>query len=481
MTQRPARGAPFWIALVLTTLAIALLSHRILGIDLIVRKLGLVDFGPRRADLVDGLCIALLMVWVGCHGLLWRTTREPQEDAPGSLRLALAAALACWTLTLAAVPFTSGDLFVYLAHAYTWIEGNANPYLFSPNQIPGNPYPSVMGAWSNSTVPYGPVAILGGVAIRSVGTGLWGELLASRALALACVALSVLCARRIAAATGQGAGREEMLVLACSPLLLVEAGVAAHNEVWASMLLLASAAAALRKRWGLTILLFAASVGIKFVTLVYAPAFAVCFWRSPPAGSRNWLRVALGSALAALAGWGLVAWFGGPRLVLSVFGWAGGFSTKSPVWLASLGVQSLGGGADSVLWVSRVATVALVGWISLGLRQTRDLPDVLIRTTFAYLFLGAAWFQPWYLLPLLLLAPTARERGTRALILVFAASALVGVYGVFFWMRSWSVGAQLAITLLTFGPPSLLLAAKLLRARAARGRPTDPVASMDGA
>jgi hypothetical protein len=470
MTQRPARSAPFWIALVLTTSAIALLSHRIRGIDGIVRKLGLADFAAGRSDLLDSLCIALLVVWAGCHGLLWRTTRERQEDAPGSVGLALAAALACWTLTLVAVPFTSGDLFVYLAHAYTWIDGDANPYLFSPMQIPGNPYPSVMAAWSDRTVPYGPVAILGGAAIRSIGTGLWGELLASRALALGCVALSVLCARRIAAATGQGAGREEMLVLACSPLLLVEAGVAAHNDVWTSMLLLASVAAALRNRWGLTILLFAASLGIKFVTLVYAPAFAVCFWRSPPSGSRSWLRFALGSVLAALAGWGLVAWFGGPRLVLSVVGWAGGFSTKSPVWLASLGVQSLGGNADSVLWVSRVATVAVVGWISLGLRQTRDLPDVLIRTTFAYLFLGAAWFQPWYLLPLLLLAPTARERGTRALIVVFAGSALVGVYGVFFWMRSWSVGAQLAMTLVAFGPPSLMLAVKLLRARGSSDR-----------
>lgn len=454
MTTRPgktraSRGvlAGPWIFLLAMTVAVVIVSHAVVPLDREALRLVVV---PAWVNPAMGLVLAaLLVVWVG--GFLLLAARSPGDDARGPIR---AIPIVLLLAMLVSMPFTSTDVFLYLAQASTWLDFADNPYVTSPSGNGANPF-LPLSTWPHDPAQYGPLAVLVSGALYHAPLGGWGHLFLFRFVAGACL----LGAFRIASGAAHRLGREDhratALVLAC-PLLVLEVGSAAHNDSWIALLLLACVYALLRGWSGRALILLAASVWIKYTTLVLAPAIAVWIWRTRSRSGRGRAGLIAGALVALAGSAGLLALFGGPGIVLSGLTAASERSTRSIPWLLQAAERGVGGNGAVTLWTLRCLLLGILVVLAARVRDHTSLVRALIGSYLAFLFLGAAWFQPWYLIPLLPLSLLADDRSARTLVLGFSGSAVVGLYAVYFATYSFAPPQLTVMTLITFGPPVAL-------------------------
>jgi hypothetical protein len=359
-----------------------------------------------------------------------------------------------WLVMLLAVPFTSSDVFLYLAHASTWLDFGNNPYLVAAAGNPGNPFLELT-SWPADEAQFGPLALIVSGLLYRPTLGAWGNLIVFRIAAIAAVGIAFWLARKTSAELGRNIDGPCVLLAAASPLLLIEAGVAAHNDAWIAPLVLGFVYLLLRGRLGLAVVVFAASVWIKYTTLVLAPVIAVFIWRH--AGKRGrWLGVGIGVLAAAVSSAILLAPFGGLETALRGLSAASGRATRSMVWLAYTAVETASGKGQWVVVVSRAATIVAAVALALRLKRREDLPQIVIATYVVFILIGTAWFQPWYLIPLVPLSCLARG-ATAEIIVGFCASAVIGLYGVYFTTYSFAPANQFLMTVVTFVPVLLML------------------------
>jgi hypothetical protein len=363
--------------------------------------------------------------------------------------------LAMWIATLLAVPFTSADAFLYLAHASTWIDFGNNPYLVAPVGNPANPFLGLT-PWPTDAAQYGPLGLVLSGWLYRPALGAWGNLTVFRIVAIAAVGLAFWLARGATRELGRSADAPRGWLLAASPLLLIEAGIGAHNDAWIAPLVLGVVYLLLRGRFGMAIVVFAASVWIKYTTLVLAPAIAVFIWRHADRRQR-WIGVGIGVLVAAVSSIALLAPFGGLEPPLRGLSAASERATRSMVWVAGTALEAAGGKGSVVTGLSRAATLLAALALALRLKRREDLPQILLATYLVFLLIGTAWFQPWYLIPLLPLSCIARNAASRGIIVGFSASAVLGLYGVYFVTYSFSPANQLLMTAVTFVPVLVML------------------------
>jgi hypothetical protein len=468
MNQEPVTPGAcrvLWLLFLLAGVSVVVLSHLVTPLDPAVKTLSLLNrastggawSGLKPWRVVDIALVATLMLWIACHTVLWRTGRGPscRMDTRTFLFASLVGA-GLWLAQLIAVPWTSGDIFLYLAHSSTWAEFGDNPYVVAPAANPANPFWQ-LATWRTQAAQYGPLGILIGAGLLKASSGPWGSLVLSRLFGIGCLAGAFLCAGGIARDLRLRIGRGTWLLLATSPLLLAEVGAAAHNETWVVLPLLASIWAGLRGRWGLALALLAASVAVKYSTLVLLPIFAFGLWRSPPRGALRWLELATGCLVIALGAVLLSRLFGGVEVIAEGFSRAARLRTKSIVWMLCYGAEALGFSAGPIVTTSRVVVVVLVLVLGWRVKRPAVAPKAILATYLLFLIFGVAWFQPWYVVVLLPVCPLVAARGARDVAVLFAASSMLGVYGVYFLVRSWSPPAQIAMTLITFVPVLLAL------------------------
>lgn len=445
MFARTKTPPPPWVWAVPTTL-LALLSHLAWPVDRTTLHL---SYDPALASRTAGLIAALVLV---AWALAWgRGARADAAGASPSLRRAFAwAALPL----LLALPFTSQDAFQYLAHAATWIDFGANPYEVAPAALEGHPY-AHLASWPHDRAHYGPVAIFVAGAIHAVSPTPEVALTLMRIVNLLCLGAAFAFARRVRPAEGDERPARSVAWLAICPLVLWEGIGAAHNDAWVAAALLAAVAAAGHRRFVLAGALLAVSVGVKFTTVLMVPAFVVWTWRS--AGERRGRALAAGTlgAIAVLAA-GLFA-FGGPAPLLSALSEAAARATRSPAWaLARLGAP-MGIPADVFPFLGRLAAVAIAVAVAASVRTAPHFVRACGWTYFAFLALGAAWFQPWYVLPLVPLAAAAGSPRLQRVVATFAVTSFVGLYGPLFTGYSWAPPWQWSMFLLTFVPLGLVV------------------------
>jgi hypothetical protein len=359
-----------------------------------------------------------------------------------------------WLVMLLAVPFTSSDVFLYLAHASTWMDFGDNPFLVAPVGNPGNPFLGLT-SWPTDEAQFGPLGmVVSGLLYRPI-LGAWGNLTVFRIAAIAGVGIAFWLARRTARELGQNVDGSLVMLAATSPLLLIEAGVAAHNDAWIAPLMLGFVYLLLRGKLGLAIVVFAASVWIKYTTVVLAPAVAVFIWRHTGKRERR-LGIGIGVLVAVASSIALLAPFGGLETTLRGLSAASGRATRSIVWVVYTALETVGWKSQWVVVLSRAVTVVAAVVLALRLKRREDLPQIVIATYVVFILIGTAWFQPWYLIPLLPLCCLARGAAAD-IIVVFSASAVLGLYGVFFATYSFSPANQLLMTAVTFVPVVLML------------------------
>jgi hypothetical protein len=212
---------------------------------------------------------------------------------------AMAAVIALHVVFTVAPPLVQTDLFGYLMYGRLGVLHHLVPYSHVANDVPWDPIRGYVG-WKHFPSPYGPVftSLTYGLATLPVPVAIWGLKAITGLAALASVALTWSCARRLGrAAVGP------TLFVALNPLWLVWGVGAAHNDLLMLVLMLIGVRLALGGRDGLGAAAVVLGGAVKASSGLVLP-FMV-------AGSSRRLRTAVGAGVAlALVGGLALAMFG---------------------------------------------------------------------------------------------------------------------------------------------------------------------------
>jgi hypothetical protein len=310
-----------------------------------------------------------------------RPTLDEQRPAD------LVRTLLCWAAPLVVVPpMFSQDVYSYLAQGAMVHEG-MDAYKLGPSALGGRFAADVPAIWQHTPAPYGPLFLRASAAVvnltgEHVVLGVW----AFRLIALAGVALVVLCLPGIAARCGVPA-QQALWFGALNPLLLLHLVAGMHNDALMVGLMTAGIYAAVRRHPA------AGAALICAAALVKAPA-ALALLTVLVLNPKAWARIgaAAGASLAGLqlaSGLG-TGWIGAMRTPASV---RNGLSFSTDVGML-LGAAGWPGPMQLIRTVAAVAGLLLAGWALL--RAPNPLAGLGLALS-SIILLGPV-VHPWYLL-----------------------------------------------------------------------------------
>ena len=352
------------------------------------------------------------------------------------LTLTFGGALGCGAILLWLYPITAADIFNYALYGLVQHRGG-NPLVVPPGSVIG---PPLIGysAWPQHPSPYGPLwQGMAWLVTAATGERLLAGIVLFKALLLACHLLNTALIARVAAASGVTRPGNAALLYAWNPLLLYETAGNGHNEIVLLTGLLLALWALTSRRDALTLPLATLAALTKLTGALWLAPLALAWlpriWRE-----RRWraLGVALGGTLLL-----------GVACYLPF--WANGHALDGVRRQADLYTTSLAGLAmivnerygypfrpQQLLDMLKGLALAIVGLTILGGRPRDDSAGAAARAAFdvslAYLLVGALWFQPWYLVPLVGLAPLVGP-ARRAIAVCYALGA-TGSYVVYFYV-----------------------------------------------
>jgi alpha-1,6-mannosyltransferase len=315
-------------------------------------------------------------------------------------------------LFMLAPPLLSSDVFGYLTWARLGVVHGLDPYSHGSLSVPDDPAAQHFIWHTDMASPYGPLFTLVSYATAPLGVAgaLWAFKVACAAASLGCVALVASCARLRGADPLRAAA-----FVGLNPLVLVWAVGGVHNDLIATVVVLAGVR-----------LLLARREGPGGAALTLAPAIKVSAGVVLPYALIASGRRALHGALLAAAAVVLVAFavFGSDITGLLE-------SQREQQQLVAhtsvpnqLGILvGAGGLTPAIRTLALTALIATLLWTLLGTWRGADWIAAAGWATFA-LIACSAWFMPWYLVWLLPLAAIARDRRLTIATLVLCAYAV---------------------------------------------------------
>ncbi len=406
------------------------------------------------AALFVGAAIVVYLAYAKAYTLARRIEDRGGADLRAALAIVFGGAALFSVVLLWTYPVGAVDVYDYAYRARMWLDHGLNPLVAVPERVSGDPWLAYV-AWTTYPSPYGAFWTIVSTAIyRLAGSTLLGSLLSFKLVAVA----SLLAASWLVYAGLRGTGRalSGALLVAWNPLVLFELAVNAHND--GLMMLLVVGAIYLfeqrRCRMGAWLCL-ALAAQVKIIAIVFVPVLIVSTLNGEE-GDRGRLgramqSVAVGLLVCAMA-WALMyapLWAGehtldGIWLLQERF-------TSSLAAVAKLAIESAAP-ADasnivSLLFASLgAAGLACVLWC--GWRYRRPASSIALAALWPVLALGTLWFQPWYAVWLVVLAPFGGPAQRRAVVLVSGgALALYLLYDfAWFWQPAlFNAGNTLAI------------------------------------
>lgn len=374
-----------------------------------------------------------VILWPAYFGAAWVVARNPG----GPSALIWGPALGFALVLVFVYPITAADLFNYVLYGLVQHAG-FNPIVTAPAQaLPGALVS--YSAWPHYPSPYGPLWQLISYALTSSDPWeLPRLLLAFKALMLGVHMLNVALVWKLARSTSV-APPLAALLYGWNPLVLYESIGNGHNDaVMFTFLLIALLALTGQRRTRPSTLVFGAvGATVKLVAFIWYPTLVLAAWRRQHGPGRTW-QFAVGAALTLIVTALLFAPFGwGPDLLSSVNSQARLYTTSPGALVIILAVERLRlAPAELVrgaLQFIGLLTVGLTWWRSRPLTaEGQALFNGLFDVTLAYLLIGALWFQPWYVVPLVGLGCLAGSRRL-ALATLFAFGGLAS-YAVYFYV-----------------------------------------------
>ncbi|MGN6742139.1 MAG: glycosyltransferase 87 family protein, partial [Amnibacterium sp.] len=254
--------------------------------------------GAADAELVAVLGAALTGLW------LWLALRSARWDTP-VLRIVALGVPALAALVLFVLPPTlSIDAYSYLSHGRLALTPGRNPYLDASASLRDTPYGALLGAagWLpvHPQTPYGPLWTL----LERIAVALSGNDVAVGVRLVKLPALLGLGAAAWLTWDLVGRSRPEqrlraVLLVAASPLSLVELAGDGHNDGLMVALVLLCLTACVRRRPALAIVALAAAVLVKATPLPLALPIAAHLVATRRSGRRLALEAGVGVVLAA--------------------------------------------------------------------------------------------------------------------------------------------------------------------------------------
>ncbi len=236
-----------------------------------------------------------------------RDTKNSKEE----MRFVLLGGAVFGVILLLSYPQTAIDMFVYAIRTRGWALYNLSPFLVSPDAFPASdPWLSLAGEWADAASPYGPIwewLSLGGFHLS--GGSYLGHLFAIKIISslayLGSAGLIYLILRRIRPQWAVAG----MAFFAWNPLVLFESVQNAHNDIVMVFFLLLAIWAYThlieRQKFLFAVIFiaaFAASILVKFVTLLILPFFLLGLaLRQPKWTHRILVMVLFGLAIVLLA------------------------------------------------------------------------------------------------------------------------------------------------------------------------------------
>jgi hypothetical protein len=327
------------------------------------------------------------------------------------------------TVLLFMAPFDALDIYDNISHGRIVGVYEANPYRQLIANYPHDPfykYPR----WKNSPSAYGPIwERLAGLTAKLSGNGVVANVLSFKILPgifyLGSVGTVLLILRR----TMPEQTLAGVLLLGWNPVALYETWGNGHNDMAMVFWILVAAWWIIQKRHTLATLSLVMGALIKYIPLLLIPVVLLVAWYDLPTIRVRLaflIKTAIASFLLITAAYypfwnGLASFSIGRRMQM--------FTTSVPSVILNFLNPTLGF-AKSTRLVSLGALAILTAFILgqaihlIKQESARDFPGAAFNLLAFYLLVTCLWFQQWYSLWLIGLAPLLSERN-RNLALLF--------------------------------------------------------------
>ena len=326
-------------------------------------------------------------------------------------------------------PLDAADIFDNILHGRILGIYGQNPFTQVINQFPKDPF-FAYTAWKRSPAAYGPVwEILSGAAARLAGDGLLTNLIAFKLLPGSFFLASTFILGMILKRIDPKQAPARTLLFAWNPPVLYETWGNGHNDPLIVFWCLCAALALLHQRYTISILALVAGTLSKFIPILLIPA-AIGLALSSLNGLRQRARflvtsIVFSSLLIILAY--LPFWAG--VQVLSIERRRHLFSSTLPAVIYQLIRPRLGleQAATTVSLAALILTILFALWQGYRAWRAGSWQGFIKASSTVltfYLLLTCLWFQQWYPIWLIGLAPLLKPGPARRLALIFGFSAL---------------------------------------------------------
>lgn len=393
-----------------------------------------------------GVVAGTVVLTLGCWILFRAWLRLGQQLAgwaDGSLAV-VKKAIWAWSIPmLLALPIFSRDVFAYIGQGRLVAAGQ-DPYVDGISTLNNWFQLGADITWAESETPYGPLYLNVEYWVNQlVGTSPDLSVLLFRLVAFAGVILCMIYVPKIAA-LHKVSGAKAAWISVANPLFLISFVASAHNDSLMIGLALAGTYYAATRRGVLGVVLVAASIGVKPITLVLLP-FIGLLWAGPDAGwGRKFLYWAYTAGLVAII-MAIIGWANGYG-----FGWLGvmlGTGTGAVVFAPVGALNAVLSGALSTIglptdWllpllklIGRLTSVALVLLLIFKGKQSHLVQRMALA--FSGLVVLSPIIQPWYILWLLPFFAVTGIRDDWQLLWVYVTTAFFIAFGaadqIFIW------------------------------------------------
>jgi len=315
-------------------------------------------------------------------------------------------------------PLDARDIYDNIFHGRILGVYGANPFRDLISSFPHDPfyqYPY----WKNSPSAYGPLwETLAGITAWSAGDGIIANILAFKILPglfhLASVAVVILYLRRIE----PGRALSGALLLGWNPLLLYETWGNGHNDIAMIFWVLLAALLISQEQYSLGTLSLVAGMLIKFIPVLLIPAAMLIGYQSLKTLKSRFrfiVKTALAGAflilIAYIPFWNGMATFSiGRRMQM--------FTTSFPAVMYRILKPALGWSeAARLVSLAALGLLAIFMLIQILRAQKQESAKDFLQSAFSilafYLLVTCLWFQQWYGIWLISLAPLLPVRSRR--------------------------------------------------------------------
>jgi hypothetical protein len=410
--------------------------------------------------------IALLIVRPVSHRRMWL--------------IVIAGAVIFNLILLFMYPYEAIDIFDYILRGRMQIIYHANPFYVFPSQFPADPfYPYAL--WVHSTSAYGPLwEMLAAGLTRLAGENVILNVIAFKLAASAGYALTTALIGWTLRRHSPALALFGVTLFAWNPLVLISTAGNGHNDSLMVACMALGFALLSEKRTTLAVLAQTAGALIKYFPALFVPVILIAGLKAQPdwPGRLRFLIVTGLACLALVLGAYLPYWQGGDILALNRR--ESMFTTSIPM-LIRFGLGQWIGMEAAAKIVAFSALAITLSWVVWQMwRSWRDAsPDAAPRASLLiilfYLLITCLWFQPWYGIWALALAPLVLEerliKGT--LLLSIMAEAKLPLFYLLVYRPPYLLKTpftDLATWLPTLGVCGVYFALPALRRMVARMR-----------